>query len=124
MRAGQLRHRVTFQKPGTRIDDGMGGGVLPFVDVAEVHAAIEPLSGREQLLASQLEAEVTHRIRTRFYPGVKPSWRVKFLDAELAAVAPDDDPTPGLRLFDINSIIDPESRHRELELMCTELVDW
>jgi head-tail adaptor len=102
----------------------MGGGALPFVDVAEVHAAIEPLSGREQLLANQLEAVMTHRIRTRFYPGVKPSWRVKFIDAELAKVAPDNDPTPGLRLFDIESIADPESRHRELELMCTELVDW
>ncbi len=122
--AGQLRHRVTLQKPGTRVDDGMGGGPLPFVDVADIHASIEPLSGREQLLGSQIEAELTHRIRTRFYRGVKPSWRVRFIDAELAAVAPANDPSPGERRFDIESIVDPESRHRELELMCTELVDW
>jgi SPP1 family predicted phage head-tail adaptor len=113
MRAGKLRHKVRLQKLGPRIDDEMGGGPIPFVDVAEVHASIEPLSGREQLLAGQLEAELTHRIRTRFFNGVKPHWRIRL-----------DDPLTGTHVYDIESIIDPESRHRELEMMCTELIDW
>jgi SPP1 family predicted phage head-tail adaptor len=113
MRAGSLRHPVTLQKLGTRVDDGMGGGAIPFEDVVELRASIEPLSGREQLLAGQMEAELTHRIRIRFYPGVKPHWRIVYNDL-----------LNGTRVFDIDSVINPEEKHRELELMCTELVDW
>lgn len=111
--AGQLRHRVTLQKLGTRADDGMGGGGIPWEDVTDVHASIEPLSGREQLQAGQIEAALSHRIRTRFVNGVKPHWRIKHID-----------PLTGTHVYDIESIADPESRHRELELMCNELVDW
>lgn len=111
--AGELRHRVTLQKLGTRVDDGMGGGAIPFEDVDEVYASIEPLTGRERLLTGQLETDLTHRIRTRFYAGVKPHWRIYH-----------DDPVSGIHIYDIESIADVGSRHRELELMCNELVDW
>jgi SPP1 family predicted phage head-tail adaptor len=113
MRAGNLRHRITLQSLGERTDDGMGGGSILPVDEATLNAAIEPLSGNELLEAEQLEAQLTHRIRTRFIPGVKPHWRVRYIDKHA-----------GERVFDIDSVIDPEERHRELELMCTELVSW
>lgn len=106
--AGKLRHKVTLQSLGTRTDDGMGGGSILPVDEAEVFASIEPLTGNELLRAGQLESTLTHRIRMRYFPGVKPSWQVKY----------------GTRIFDIDRIIDVEERHRELELMCTELVTW
>jgi SPP1 family predicted phage head-tail adaptor len=113
LRAGSLRHRVTLQSLGTRTDDGMGGGSILPVDEATLNASIEPLSGEERLEAGQLETALTHRIRTRFIPGVKPHWRVRYIDRYA-----------GERVFDIDSVIDPEERHRELELMCTELVSW
>jgi SPP1 family predicted phage head-tail adaptor len=113
MRAGQLRHRVTLQSLGTRVDDGYGGGSILPVDEVTLNASIEPLSGDELLEAGQLEAALTHRIRTRFYAGVKPHWQIKYVDKYA-----------GERRFDINTVIDPEERHRELELMCTELVTW
>ncbi len=108
MRAGQLRHRVHIQQLGTRVDDGMGGGSIIPETVLTVNAAIEPLTGDELLRAGQLESTLTHRVRIRYIEGVKPSWQVKY----------------GTRIFDIDRVIDPEERHRELELMCTEQVTW
>lgn len=108
MRAGQLRHQVTLQQLGARVDDGTGGGSIPFNDVASVWAAIEPLTGRELLDAGQYDPSLTHRVRIRYYAGVRPSWRIKY----------------ATRLFDVKSIADLEERHREMDLMCEELVTW
>lgn len=107
MRAGELRHQVTLQKLGTRVEDGYGGGSIPQTDVATVWAAIEPLTGNELLRATgQFESVIDTRIRIRYYPGVKPEWRVKY----------------GTRVFDIKSVADLEERHREMELMCEEVI--
>jgi len=59
MRAGSLRHVVTVQKP---IPDTN----IEWEDVLTCNAAIEPLSVREQFVASQEHASATHRIRTRY----------------------------------------------------------
>ena len=109
MRSGQLRHLVELQHLGARVDDGAGGGSIPYVTYAEdVPAAIEPLEGRELLLAGQYDARLTHRVRLRYRPDVRPSDRVVYGD----------------RVFNVKTPIDPEERHRELELMCEELVTW
>lgn len=108
MRAGQLRHKVTLQDLGARVDDGYGGGTIPVVDVAEVWASIEPLTGEERLAAGQFDTSITHRIRIRYYAGIRPSWQIAF----------------GTRVFDIKSVADKFERHIEMELMCEELVTW
>lgn len=43
IKAGQLRHRITFQMSVTTRDD-YGGSVQAWADVATVWASIEPLS--------------------------------------------------------------------------------
>lgn len=109
MESGKLRHKVTIQRMGTRVDDETGGGSIPWNDLyADIPASIEPLSGYELLRAESYEAGLTHRVRTRFYEGIRPSDRILY----------------GTRVFDIKRPIDPEERHRELELMCEELVTW
>lgn len=108
MRAGSLRHQVQLQSLGTRVDDGFGGGSIPDSDVATVWASIEPLTGQERLQAESFDARLSHRIRIRYYPGIHPSWKVKY----------------GVRVFDIKSVADLDERHREVELMCEELVTW
>lgn len=109
MRTGKLRHRVTLQQLGARVDDGTGGGSIPYIDAYEnVAASVEPLEGNELLRAEQFESTLTHRVRTRYYAGVRPHWRIQY----------------GSRVFDIKHVIDPEERHRELEMMCQELVTW
>ena len=115
MRVGKLRYRGKIQKMGTREDDGTGGGSIPWDDVyTDVPASIEPLSGNELLRAEQFEASMTHRVRTRYYPNVRPSYRFTFRDEAAERE----------RVLDIKTVIDPEERHRELELMCEELVTW
>lgn len=106
MRAGQLRHAVVLQKLGTRTDDGYGGGSISETDVATVYAAIEPLTGNEFLRAGQFDATIDTRIRIRYYPGVLPEWRVKW----------------GTRVYNIKSVADLDERHREIELMCEEVI--
>lgn len=84
-------------------------GLHPYIDAYEnVAASVEPLEGNELLRAEQFESTLTHRVRTRYYAGVRPHWRIQY----------------GSRVFDIKHVIDPEERHRELEMMCQELVTW
>ncbi len=105
MAAGRFRHRITLQELVTGQDEA-GQPVDMWQDVATVWAAVEPLRGREYFAAQQVQAEVTTRIRIRYRRGIRPEMRVLY-DG---------------RLFNILSVIDPEERHVELQLMCREVV--
>lgn len=67
---------------------------------------MEPISGREFWAGHQVQAEVTHRIRMRYLPGVRPTMKVFF----------------GEREFEIESIINWQERNIDLQLMCKEKV--
>ena len=103
MRAGRLRHRITIQNP-TKQRNQVGETVLAWKDLATVWAAVEPVSGKEFFAAKQVIAEVTHKIRTRYRPGISPQSRVLFNG----------------RTFEVNSVINRDERNRELEIMATE----
>lgn len=64
--------------------------------------SIEPLRGRELFAAQEHFAEVTTRIRIRYRDDVTAEMRVVHGGVDYA----------------IGAVIDPELRHRELELMC------
>lgn len=105
MRSGQLRHRIDLQtKVASR--GTFGEETITWRTEATVWGSIEPISGREYFLAYQVQSEVTHRIRLRYYKGVRPDWRIKF----------------GSRVFDILSVINPEEKNSEMNLMCREFV--
>ncbi len=105
MRAGDLRHKVTIQQKTTTKDtEGIPSETWP--DFATVWAAIEPLQGREFFSAQAVNAQVTTRIRIRYRAGITPTMRVSY----------------GTRIFDIQVVIDVEERHRELQLMCQEVI--
>jgi len=103
--AAIFRHRITIQEHVTDQDEA-GQPVDMWQDVATVWGAVEPLRGREYFAAQQVQAEVTTRIRIRYRRGIRPEMRVLY-DG---------------RLFNILSVIDPEERHVELQLMCREVV--
>ena len=103
MKAGDLRHRITFQYQ-TKVSDGMGAWTTAWVDAATVWAAIWPVSANEQIQAQAPVMIVSHRIRIRFRRNIKASWRVRF----------------GLRYFNIISIINPNEKSELLDLMCKE----
>ncbi len=108
MEAGKLRHRVVIQE-NTPTRDSYGDEVDSWSTWATVWGAVEPLTGREAFSAgaNQRLAEVTHRIRIRYRSGVLPTMRVTWRS----------------RTFNIQSVIEPETRDREIQLMCEELPD-
>lgn len=106
MRAGRLRKRIDIEQQALT-SDGAGGDTESWsAFVAGIYADVEPLTGRELFQAQQVNDELSHRVTVRYYPGVTSKMRVKY----------------GTRVFLIESIIDPEERHRELQLMTREVV--
>jgi len=105
MRAGELRHRVTIQEFVEAVDQYGTPIGQDWQDVCTVWAAVEPIQGREYILLQNTQTELTARIRIRYRAGIKPAMRVVY----------------GQRIFNIQSVIDPEERHRELLLMCQEV---
>ena len=106
MRAGMLRHKVVIQQ-NIPTRDSYGAEVEVWTDYAVVWASIEPARGREFWESQQVNAEVTGKIRIRYLAGVTPMMRVKH----------------GSRIFEIISVINPEERNRELQLMVKERID-
>lgn len=90
--AGQLRHRVTVQKPVPTLSEDNGETVMVPTDVATVWASIMPAGGNESWSADQVSPEVTHKVVTRHgshLDGYDSSWRLVF----------------GLRIFEVESVI-------------------
>jgi SPP1 family predicted phage head-tail adaptor len=64
MSAGRLSERIRFEQE-SRTSDGGGGASVVWTAVATRWAAVEPLKGREQLEAMQLEASNLYRVTIR-----------------------------------------------------------
>ena len=102
MRAGSLRHRVTIEQP---VVDTAWGGATTWEEFATVWAAVEPLRGRELFAAQQVQSETTAKVTIRYVAGVTAKMRILH----------------GSRIFELTAPpIDPEERHRELQLMVKE----
>ena len=102
MKAGQLDQRVTVERLQGGVDEL--GQPLPdtWAHLFDCWAAVEPLQGREYLAAAALVSEVTARIRMRYRPWMTSQDRVIHNGA----------------VYQIQSVIDVRSEHRELHLMC------
>lgn len=100
---GKLRHRITFQQESLT-PDGMGGSTKTWTSLGTVSAQVEPLSGKEFFQAQQIQSSVTHKVTMRYRANTIPSLRILF----------------GTRTFDVNAVLDPEERHIQLILLCTE----
>ncbi|WP_442965062.1 phage head closure protein [Pseudomonas sp. JS3066] len=103
MRAGKLRHRITFQARQLGADD-FGQPSQSWLEIATVWASVEPISGRELLAAQQVHGETTHRIRCRYLEGITSSARVLF----------------GSRVFDIQTLINSDELGASLEILAKE----
>lgn len=105
MNIGNMRHRITFQRPVTE-KDILGGYTGEWVDVATTWAQISPISGKEYFNQVR-ETIVSHRIYCRYRGGITPRMRIIF----------------GERKFRILSVINWEERNQGLTIMCEELVE-
>lgn len=106
MGAGRMDKRVTLQAQ-TSTRNAIGEPVVAWADVATVWAAVEPLQGREFWAQQQVQSEVTTRVRIRYRAGITPDMRVVHQG----------------RVLNIASVIDPQERHDEMQLMCSEGVN-
>lgn len=77
MKAGPLDRRVTIQR-ATITDDGYGGGIETWEDLATVSAQLIQQSGREFLGAEQTQAEQRVLFRLRWIDDITVLDRVSY----------------------------------------------
>lgn len=108
MDIGKLRHRITIQY--LRINQDGYGQIVDteenWQDFKAVWAAIYPATGKEYFSSSKENTEILIKAAIRYTSGITPGMRIVF----------------GSRVFEIVSVINPEERKNELELMCRERV--
>lgn len=107
MDIGKLRHRVQIYDKGTVTRNGTGEEIPAYDDlVATLWAAVEPMSGREFIEATQVQADVTMRIRIRHRSDIRPEMRV----------------VEGSHTYQIESVLDQGGERKETWLMCHEVL--
>lgn len=97
--------RVVTIRTNARTPDGMGGYTETPTDVTNIPARIEPLEGRELLMAQQTGMDRPHRFTLRYRSGMTGATTIVY----------------DSRTFDIKSVMDPEEKHRELIIMTDEV---
>jgi len=105
MKAGKLRQRINIQT-NTPTKDADGVLTDVWATTYTVWGSIEPLAGREWFAAKQFNAEVNTKIRIRYLAGITAEMRITY----------------GTQVFKIDAPpIDFENRHKDLELLCSEV---
>lgn len=105
MRAGRLNQRVTFQRRAATVD-GYGEQADTWTAIATVAAGVEPISGKEFFTAQQVQSDISTRIVCRY-------------SSEVSGVTTADRILHGSVEYDIRSVINVNSRNKELQFMCT-----
>lgn len=81
MAIGDLKHRITFQKLTTGVNEnGFENGA--WQDYKTVWASVSNLSGREYYQAAAIQTEKTVKILIRYIEGVDTSMRILFKDKQ------------------------------------------
>jgi head-tail adaptor len=109
--AGQRRHPITLQNPGTPVPDGEGGYTLTYVDLtpAKVWSSISPATAAdlERLGGGTVLAQATHVLRFPYHRGVTTETRVVF----------------GTRNFSVIGVSNPGERNVETVVLAMEIVE-
>jgi len=105
MISGRMRHPVDVQQV-IETRDAAGGVIRNWVTLGSVWASVEPLRGKEYIEAQQVAANVTHRVRMRWYDGLTTTHRILH----------------GGRALNINAALNLDERNGVHELMCAEEV--
>lgn len=97
MLSQELRHRVDVQQLTTEQDSDTGAAeeswlsIMPVGTEGTMPARIEAVTGKEFVSAQAVQAQVTTRIKVRYWPGIEPRMRVVHdgLAYNIVAVLPD-----------------------------------
>lgn len=104
MRTGMMRRTVTL-RTNVQTANPMGGYTDTPTDIENIPARVSPLQGQEQVDAMQTGMQRPHRFTMRFRDGMTGATQILY-DG---------------RTFDIKSVVDPEERHRELQILADEV---
>ena len=105
MKAGKLTKRIIIQTSTVTVD-GEGMITQSWATFATVWAAVEPLMGREYLLAGQISEAISTRFRIRHLAGVTAAMRISY----------------DSKTYAITTVIDVNEEHREMILMAGEVI--
>lgn len=111
MRAGPMRERLVIQR-ATTTQDGYGEPIETWATHATRWAQVEPLRGAERFEAQRLNPDLAYRVRVRHdttVDGVTPKDRIYW--------------TRKTRTLRIHEVINIGARDREVQLICSELVE-
>jgi SPP1 family predicted phage head-tail adaptor len=100
---GELRTRLVLEAP-TRTDDGGGGADVAWETVAQVWAAVRPVSGNESFALDRVAGRLSHEILIRHRADV--TLQMRFRD--------------GAHVYDIRAAFDPDGRRQWLRCLAEE----
>lgn len=103
MGAGELRSRVTFERPD-RTDDGGGGGSIHWTATLTTRGHLAPERGHEVVAAGRLESSNAAVLT------VRSSRAARLIDASYRVTV---DSVP----YNIRAITNPDQRNRFLEIL-------
>lgn len=106
IRAGALRHRMTIERSTEGAADASGEKPITWSALRTVDASLTLQSGAEGRAGDTIVASSTYLVVMRHQFGI--------------TVTPKDRLTLGTRIFDIDSVADPDGRSRELQLVVRE----
>jgi SPP1 family predicted phage head-tail adaptor len=106
MGIGELKHRITFLKPTSSVNDN-GFETEGFVKIKTVWAAISNLSGREYYAAAAIQKEKTVKFRIRAIKDIDEKMMISF----------------GGRQYNITSIDNMKYENRHMEIKALEAED-
>lgn len=103
MEAGRLNQRITIQQPPGTLD-AAGEATGKWTTFAKLWASVAPLRGRQLEMARTVYGDVGVQINMRYIDGVQIKMRVLH----------------GAKIYQIEAVMNVDSRNDELELLCSE----
>lgn len=109
--AGMLTRRIKIQRPST-IKDSVGAPCRSWLNVATVWADIQPLSGKEAVIANRISAELSHQIIVRYQSLFDNPQQVAQMRVLYKA-----------RIFNIHSALNEDEKRTQIILLASEGLD-
>lgn len=104
MNIGDLRHRITFQKLISTVNEN-GFKTEDWQDYKTIWASVSNLTGKEYYQAAAIQAEKTVKFKVRYFEDIDTSMRILFKDSK----------------YNINSIDNREFTNKYLEIKALEV---
>jgi SPP1 family predicted phage head-tail adaptor len=101
--SSSLNRRITIQSRASTLDS-FGQQVTTWTDLLSCWASLESQSGKELLAAQAINSELTDMVTVLYRSTVTAAMRVLYQG----------------RVLNIQSVIDPDTAHVALQLMCSE----